>query len=234
MNYAKNTERKFVIINKLNKGNTHESEEIIMNSLTKIFGTLIYYTKDDYKTWKIISDPNQNAYGYKSLPLHKGASVLFDGYFQASPYFYTIKPAFNQPKKHQAYFMHIRLGDYLTLSKFKISLKKYYTEAILNIMENDPHATFLVFSDDNAKAQEFINANIKVPFTYTFSQSITALDTFLEMASCNGAICANSSLSWMAAFYQQSTKIYMPKPWYNANYPVEIYPDWATIIDVHE
>ena len=237
LSYAKKTKRKFVLISSLINTNAHESNEITMTSLESLFGKFIYYTDKDFNSWRIINDPDQNAFEYMEPPLFKGQSVIFQGYFQNPKYFLDTNPSQQKlVKRPNTYFLHIRLGDYCDIDFYTIPLKKYYSEAIIQITENDINAKFLVFSNENEKAEEFIKTHIKVPFDYTFSLAESALDTLTEMASCAGAICANSSLSWMGAYYQEEPRqnVYMPYPWANTEKKIDIYPDWATVIDLSE
>lgn len=235
--YAKRTNRHFVLVEKLIVNNAHEPQQITLSSLEALLGKFQFYTNDDYKSWKRIRDPKQNAFAFESPPLFAGESVIFEGYFQSPKYFLTAQspPSLEIIKKPNTYFLHIRLGDYCTIPKYQVPLKKYYSEAIMQIIENDINAKFLVFSNENAKAQKYINEHIKVPFDYVFSETTSAFETLKEMASCAGAICANSSLSWMGAYYQAEPRsnIYMPNPWIISPMPirVDIYPDWATVID---
>jgi hypothetical protein len=233
LNYAHQTNRKFVLIDKLIQDVHHESKSIILQNLEKLFGKFIYYTVPDYVSWKIINDNKQCAFNYSEIPKYEGKSVIFEGYFQ-NPQYIPKMPDLKTEliRKPNTYFLHIRLGDYLKIPLYNIPLKKYYSESIMQIMESDNNAKFLVFSNDNVNAKTFIETNIKVPFSYTFSEALSGYDTLLEMASCAGGICANSTLSWMGAYYQKSPRIlvFMPSPWLSKGY-VDIYPEWATIID---
>jgi hypothetical protein len=234
-NYAQKTNRTFVLIDKYIHDNAHETKELTQKSLESLFGEFILYKNKDYNTWKFINDPQQFGFKSQNLKPHYGQSVIFDGYFQCESYFLTIQPSIhiNNSKPH-TYFIHIRLGDYVGNKLYELPLKSYYNEAIMQITENDIEAKFLVFSNDNTKAEQYIQTHIKVPFDYTFSKAETALETLQEMASCAGAICANSSLSWMGAFYQSNPnkQVYMPRPWINTSEPLEVYPDWAKVIDL--
>ena len=130
----------------------------------------------------------------------------------------------------------MRLGDYCN-TMYDLPLKRYYSDAIIRITESDNAAKFLIFSNEVEKAHRFIENHIMVPFDYTFSKALTAYDTLIEMASCSGAICANSSLSWMGAYHQKQPRknIYMPFPWIRNSKlgrPFDLYPEWATTIKV--
>lgn len=204
--------------------------------ITQLEGQIIT-DSSHWSTWKHIIDPNQNAFRYEE-PVHiQGESVIFNGYFQSEKYFSDYPFYLNNITiKVNLYFLHVRLGDYCN-TMYDLPLKRYYSEAIIRITESDNTAKFLIFSNEVKKAQQFIENHIMVPFDYTFSKALSAYDTLIEMASCSGAICANSSLSWMGAYYQKQPRknIYMPFPWIRNSklgHPVDLYPEWATTIKV--
>jgi len=232
LTYAKKSNKQFVLVQKYIIDNHHESADLTIDSLEKLFQQFTYY-ENDTKGWRHINDPDQNAFMYQAIPNYPEQSIILDGYFQ-SPKYISDKPPnpIKTEKKPNTYFLHIRLGDYTTTPFYQIPLHRYYSEAIMNIMENDINAKFLVFCNENDKIALYIKDNIKVPFDYTVSTAETAYDTIKEMSSCQGAICTNSSLSWMGAYYQEpKTLIYMPRPWTNSKKVAEIYPNWATVID---
>jgi hypothetical protein len=66
------------------------------------------------------------------------------------------------------------------------------------------------------------------------------MDTLYIMSSCCGAICSNSTLSFMGALLQKTVKckenIYMPYPFVNfidnfneTNVTLEMYPEWVSV-----
>jgi len=241
LEYAKQTHKQFVLIKKHMINDAHEGPDLTLKSLESLLGPFEYISDNTNTTnWIRVNDPDNNAFSYKKIPTYVNQSVLFHGYFQSPKYFISNYPTTQikqKEKKPNTYFLHIRLGDYCNHKDYKIPLKKYYSEAIMQIMESDIQAKFLVFSNENHKVEKFIKDNIHVPFDYTLAETQTAYDTLLEMASCSGAICANSSLSWMGAYYQQEPRknIYMPYPWMNPSKKkthFDLYPDWAIMIDL--
>lgn len=164
------------------------------------------------------------------------SSVVLDGYFQNYRYIpesiVKSPPIRKTPLLENTYFIHIRGGDYLNHPLHFVDLRKYYGRCIDLIKRADSEAKFLVFSDDNEYANKIMK---EYSVTYTISDKVGAFDALAEMSSCVGAICANSSFSWIGSMLQPSHKhIYMPNKWFNDNSKNagEIYPPWATVVDV--
>lgn len=182
----------------------------------------------DYKTL----DYSEYAWDFFDLP-YESESVVLRGYFQNHKYFPKhVSPLSAKEQVNHTYFLHVRAGDYLTHPKHFVDLRKYYARCIELIKKDDPHAEFLVFSNDNAYAENIVR---EYDIKYRISDTVTALDTMMEMSTCSGAICANSSLSWIGAFFQPSRKhIYMPSQWYNDEKKDTsgVYPPWAVVVDV--
>ena len=180
----------------------------------------------------ITLDYSDHAWDFFDLPYESG-SVVLRGYFQNAKYFpEDVSPLSGLPTLAHTYFIHVRAGDYLTHPKHFVDLRQYYTRCIEMIKKDDPDAEFLVFSNDNAYAENIVR---EYDIKYRISNTVTALDTLIEMSTCSGAICANSSLSWLGAFFQRSGKhIFMPSQWYNDEKKDTsgIYPPWATVVDV--
>ena len=66
------------------------------------------------------------------------------------------------------------------------------------------------------------------------------MDTLYIISSCCGAICSNSTLSFMGALFQKEPKkkehIYMPYPFVNfidgfdsTNITFDMYPEWCSV-----
>lgn len=216
---------------KFSRHNPTWHNENTFKELGRIFPEVTVLEKiDDYD----FLDYSKSEWEYKEIP-ENIKSLVIEGYFQNIKYILPSildnPPIRKFPTQKNTYFLHIRAGDYLNNKDLYIDLSKYYTKCILLILNSNPAAKFLVFSDDNAYAKKFLT---DYPVDYRMSKAITAYDTLIEMSSCTGAICANSSLSWLGAMFQPGRKsIYMPSKWTNGNSNFSgLYPPWATIVSI--
>jgi glycosyltransferase involved in cell wall biosynthesis len=155
-------------------------------------------------------------------------NVLLVGYFQCDQYFPSLNyiPVLKSATYLNTYFLHIRAGDYKGHPMFDQDLSIYHRNCI-NILA--PNTKYIVFSNDNAYATNYLK-----PFNidYILSDKTDQLEILIEMANCEGGICANSSFSWMGAFFQDKSagKRFMPSVWLNRRDCSGIYPKWATVI----
>jgi hypothetical protein len=230
--YAKQTGRDFVLVPALTFDNAHESKKDTDAALRKLFPHMkTHIGKHD--NWAVHIDPNKNAFEYAVVPDYKNNSVIFRGYFQSQRYFPEQAPLIYSQKYEDTFFLHIRLGDYVG-SVHEVDLKNYYNDALSRIKSSIEQPKLLIFSDQPLKAEDYIKKYLNMDNTsYTHSKAVDAYDCLVEMASCVGGICANSSLSWMGAYFQrpqQDAHIYMPSPWSKGEHlgiPIDLYPEWA-------
>ena len=206
-------------------GQSHESNLIDM--VSKIFPNI--NVLDNIQNPTIISE----AVGFKYNPLNKSnTNVLLSGYFQNENYFPSSKliPVLRTKQYLNTYFIHIRAGDYIGNSTFHVNLSIYYQNCINQLM---PDTKYIAFSNDNEYATEYLK---KFNIDYVLSDKTDQLEVFVEMANCEGGICANSSFSWMGAFFQNKTrgKRFMPSVWLNGSDCKGVHPKWATIVDVYK
>ena len=230
--YAKQTRRDFVSVPALCFDNSHESKKDTDSALRKLFPYMKTHV-GKHDSWAIHIDPNKNAFEYAPVPEYKKNSVIFRGYFQSQRYFPEQAPLIYTQKYEDTFFLHIRLGDYIG-SVHEVDLKNYYNDALSRIKSSIEHPKLLIFSDQPLLAEEYIKKYLNMDgISYTHSKAVDAYDCLVEMASCVGGICANSSLSWMGAYFQrpqQNAHIYMPSPWSKEEYlgiPIDLYPEWA-------
>jgi len=213
------------------------------------------------------------------------AVIVLDGFFQCYKYFENLdilklfKLDYQMSQKAiisafggnrtNMFFLHIRLGDYLKFTYHYVPLELYYQRCISKILESTqskyPLIRILVMSNKNKCETTFNEIMDKLPKSNRISYEIQSPDdmpdkTLFLMSLCSGgAICANSSLSWLGSLlikekYEQDMKIlnslnsnnlitldkpriFMPSQWiqYSSKFKPEnvssVYPHWAEKID---
>lgn len=235
--FAEKTNRKFVLLESKIQENPHESAEATMDQLAELFGPLPLYRGPELE-WSLIHEESHQifTYAFELLTMHKGKNVILEGYFQNERYFPRQPPSFENKQKLNTYFIHLRFGDYMD-TKFDIGLVDYYKSAILDFMGNTYSANFLVFTNDQATAKQYIEQELQIPLLYKFSNATRAIDVIKEMSQCVGGICANSSLSWLGGYFQKKPrgKITMPGTWMKGvskSQMGDFYPQWAQVVPV--
>jgi len=178
-------------------------------------------------------------------------NIVLDGYFINYKYIPTsifekikVTPTNKELFTYDftnVYFIHIRLGDYLTNKMYQINLKSYYNYCINKILQLNADATFVICTNQyDMSLQNYLNdfpKNIKYIIQ---DKSNNDMDTLYIMSSCCGAICSNSTLSYMGSLLQKNPKkkehIYMPYPFVNfidgfnrTNITTNMYPEWCSI-----
>jgi len=160
----------------------------------------------------------------------------FVGYFQNEKYFKDFKkeivefltPTVDElltskyDKLIQSSFIHVRRGDYMTNPVHRIDLTSYYKKCI------QPDEHYYVFSDD----LEWCKNNLQGNMTFVDEDEVNSL--WLMSKCLKGGICANSSFSWWGSYLNTNPekKVYFPSKWINRPWNVEIYPDYAIIVQV--
>lgn len=184
-------------------------------------------------------------------------NVLVTGFFQNEGYFLECKEDIQYllrepeyiceiiqqhlasyiPIFQEAYFLHIRLGDYIFLEKHWIHLEKYYLRALQEIHEKDPQAWIILFSnypqsipEKYGKVMEYLQNKNYIIVT----DQDEVLNFYLMVRCKKGGICANSTYGWWASWLNTNSekKVYMPNRWINGPEEIRIYPSWATLLDV--
>ena len=222
--YAEKHKYRCVLVKSLSHRGSQAHEGESLEPLLRLFPHLeVQDTLTDYETLH-----PDGVFAYKELPAST-KNVVLNGFFQSERYFPTRVPSIRKAYRPHTYFIHIRAGDYLTSKDHYINLATYHARTIHMIRVADPYAKFLVFSNDNDYATHYLK-QFAIPYMIS-----SADDTLLEMASCAGAICANSSLSWLGAYFQRQprTHVYMPGTWINNDQKTDdLYPSWATKVPV--
>jgi len=192
--------------------------------------------------WIEYREPPNSTWTYKELPFLPG-NVYLVGDFQCWQYLptslhLTLRPSLTVPLEehdwNQTAFVHVRRGDYLhPWNRHHAIPIQDYLRTSLALLEHVPH--LFVVSDDIAWCKEafprlFPEGRGKWMFV---PEEVSDLETMYWMTQCKaGAICANSTFSWWAAWIGRPRVCCMPTPWGLPPLPpaVDIYPTWALVI----
>lgn len=237
--YAQLTGRTFVLCDRFMNENEHEDKATTDHAIKELFGTLPV-NNDPSTKWVSVREESYAwfTYQFDSLPKYQGANVVLEGYWQNPNYIpgnHASLPLTPIPMPYA--FIHFRFGDYIG-SSHELPLQHYYRKSILRCIRQNPDIQFLVFTDDEVKAEEYIQ-NLGVQIPYIISPVKTALEVLKGMANCIGGICANSSLSYLGAWFQRRSRgnVYMPARWMNGipdRQMASFYPSWATVVDLKD
>lgn len=223
--YARKHNKKFVLCKSIYEIPKIAHEENTDSMIDFIFPNIEYVSSfSSYSRAKETIHMN-----YNTLPYYKG-NVLLVGYFQVEQYSLELEniPNIRTAYYENTYFIHLRLGDYIGFYGMDFDLSKYHKRCF-DIL--GPHAKYIVFSNDNVNAKKYID---KFNIQYTISDKTDALECLIDMANCAGGICANSTFSWMGAFFQRQprTNIFVPDKWVPNRVVKGIFPSWATRIQI--
>jgi hypothetical protein len=229
MGYAERYKKICVISRALVSDGIKPHEKGLEDMLIKIFPNLPVINSIQHYT--ILTEKKEM--NYSELPRYE-TNVVLQGYFQDEKYFPSKPyiPVIRKAYYENTFFIHIRAGDYLVPGSFGLNLVEYHKRCIANIGSDlGEAAKYIVFSNDNVYADNYMK---QFGIKYTISNKINPLESLIEMANCAGGICANSTFSWLGAFFQREPrgKIFMPSVWLKGRDCRGIYPTWATVIDI--
>lgn len=191
----------------------------------------------------------EKSFAFDSRFYDDPAGKTLYGYFQSYRYLENIKDnLLNLPDLHIPFSaeyrlleekwahdrfiaVHIRRGDYLAKEAYHgLVSKEYFRMASNSILDINPSAKFVVFSDSIELARkDFPDAD-----AYISSDNLSKpSENLILMARMGGIIGSNSSLSWWAGFINQRKEVnYYPKPWFAAQHldTTELLPpEWKTL-----
>ena len=160
---------------------------------------------------------------YKKLPYYK--NMIIDGYFQSEKYFENCKDEIRRifspsplVKLHDVDYegsasIHVRRGDYVTLSHFHPPQSVIYYEQAISVID-DKVKNIYVFSDD----MEWCKKNLNHPKLHFLSGDMYS--DFFSMAKCEHNIISNSSFSWWTAWLNSNPEkvIVAPRQWFGIAY----------------
>jgi hypothetical protein len=155
--------------------------------------------------------------------------ITLNGYFQNLPSIQSILPMVLEDLRESLgrmgltqhkgkTFIHVRRGDYLTYSHLYGGVEEDYYKKAMVLFSNN----FIVLSDDPAwcRVQPWL-AHCEI------IDEPDELKALAIMASCEGAIIANSTFSWWGAMLSAKKVVY-PSKWFS-NVRPDLFPGWICI-----
>lgn len=180
---------------------------------------------------------------YNDIVLDNNINWNLEGYFQSWKYFencketvrnYFIPNFLDEDFSIDRVAIHVRRGDYTSLSHVHNNLQKEYYIRAMDMFPNDK---FLVFTDDldfvmNCGWFELDRCAFKT------SEKAYGIETevpedllhMMYMSRCKSHILANSSFSWWAAFIGNKDKVIYPTRWVVNEYKNDrALPEWIGV-----
>jgi GR25 family glycosyltransferase involved in LPS biosynthesis/tetratricopeptide (TPR) repeat protein len=220
------------------------------NTIHKLFPDipLIHHVEDIYE----VHEEDKDTSTYNQISISTTKPVLIHGYRQSPLYFPSKLPIhledipvlqekynlITEKDKLNTWFIHVRLGDYITNDDVNhITIESYYRKALAYI---PPNVHVLVFSDQPEKIDDLLKL---LTLKYTLCNEKDEIHTLLLMSQCwGGAIVPNSTFSWWGAYlaHERSSqpevyKAYYPSSWRKqfGNSGKGCIPSWGHCIDIY-
>lgn len=208
----------------------------------------------------ICKEPGRSFYEFQDLgsefPSHK--HIIVEGFRQSPKYFpkdvSLLEPMWEvaigklaletiensaalntDEQRKNTVSIHIRLGDYKILAHHQQDLAQYYIQALSHVK---PGSRLHLFSDEPELCSHIFAAYAQQhDILFTVAKKRSDVESLYEMSLCRGGnIVANSTFSWWAAWYAHqhgSPWATYPSKWgQGMPEPTDLFPEWATIIDV--
>lgn len=225
--------------------------------------TKLFYPLRNYRMWQVGRRflPKRKSTVYENEDMAFMPSVLSDdaskyylGYWQTEKYFADCRDAIlkafefpplepgsknyevsEQLKGKNVVSVHVRRGDYLTLSNTQnICNLDYYKKAISQILQKTTPDAYLVFSDGIDWCKENLSDSFgDVPVIFVdWNKGEDSFRDMQLMSLCSHNIIANSSFSWWGAWLNNNPDkiVIAPSRWMNSGGWVDIIPDSWEIV----
>ena len=188
------------------------------------------------RDWRY-SELREQSFGFDADVLSVTGNILLEGYWQSEKYFadiadiirreFTLKASpdsanealANLIESMSAVSIHVRRGDYVAdLDTHRVHGAcglDYYARAVQQIVQNEPHPHFFVFSDD----PQWVKEHLRFPFPTVFVEHNGPhrhCEDLWLMSRCRHNIIANSSFSWWGAWLNPNPAkiVIAPSQWF--------------------
>jgi hypothetical protein len=201
------------------------------------------YTETFFKDFNIIQpkhlpsmhhykeSDNKQCFQYNDSILSND-NVTIHGYLQTEKYFQDYRQDIlsffkRDMKLLNAYFIHVRRGDYVNNSNYTLDYDTYYQKAIDHLGKNNH---YYIVSDDISYCKQY-------PLFETLQKTFvedTDINSLYLMSSCTlGGICSNSTFSWWGSYLIENPnkKVIFPSTWMNNGQDnKDVYPENAILL----
>ena len=111
---------------------------------------------------------------------------------------------------------HIRLGDYLSESRFGIVSPSKYANIVARAWETGEYESIAVFSNQPEKVSSFLPEGLDFAINVISDPKLDLVDEFELMRKGAGYVLSNSTFGWWAAFLSttENPPVIVPKPWF--------------------
>ena len=194
---------------------------------------------------------DEHSWGYNEIDYTYDSSVMFKGYYQSSKNFKNysekIKNLFLPTEEFKQKLMtlyplifeknsvsiHIRRGDYLTISDILPVIGKSYIDKSLKSIGK--YSNIFIFTNDKDWAEKNLD--------YDKCTIVTDLNDYEDLwaiSLCNHNIMSNSSFSWWGSYLNKNKnqKVCVPSIWFGPkgeqNYKDIYEPKWNKINVVYD
>lgn len=128
--------------------------------------------------------------------------------------------------------IHIRLGDYLSISELNVVNEEYFSRAVEMIESYEPGSNYWIFTNDQALARQYLPRDIAARLRF-IPESLNSAQTMEVMWLCDRYIISNSTFSWWGAFLSDCERplVIAPNKWFkHLDEPLNICPpEWVRL-----
>ncbi len=171
-----------------------------------LFNQFPTFTPEDHsKIRSMYTEPQD--FTYSPIPMQDGLRLR--GYWQSELHFRDYRKEILQAFNFSLYedskgyvAIHVRRTDFVHLADKHPPVTKEYLFKAIEFFNQKGYNKFLVFSDDIAWCKEVFRGQPHNVFWYSMIDD--TLEALYQMASCDHQIIANSTYSWVAAWFNQN------------------------------
>lgn len=229
--------------------------KLFFNSSTEYFNNILYELNNLIQYHNISNYFNYyENYNSTYNEIKINTNTIFNGYFQSYKYFdhnkekiinyLKINEMRNKYQSYDAIALHIRKGDYQSLTDYFILLDINYYKNCINYLINELKTDNLIiniFSESKHEINDILNLLYKLfpTIKFTYINGGSAVNDLFIMSKHKHNIIANSSFSWWSAYLNDNENkiVCYPSKYYCGNLShistIDMYPDSWKEIDIN-